>query len=163
MLVIDGSKQPINSSLHTIKKMEFYSAKKRKHSINVLVVIDITGRVIWISRSYPRSYPRSYNDNKLMKKKLWEFLGKITKNEFRFGDYRFSELMEFQIALQAKKNSLLFRITSSYKIKVKNTFAWLKDWKLLCDCIRQFLNANRVLEQHNMCWVIVSVFVNDYC
>ncbi len=142
-----------------IKEMEFYSAKKGEHSINVLVVIDITGRVIWISRSYPGSY----NDNELVKKELREFLGKITKNEFGFGDYGFDGLMEFQIAPQAKRNSLLFRITSSYRIKVENTFARLKDWKSLRDCIRQSPNADGVLEQHNMRWVIASVLVNDYC
>ncbi len=156
--IIDGSEQPTNASIHVLKEMKFYSAKKSQHSVNVLVVIDITGKVIWISKSYGGSF----NDRHLVKEELKEFLKKITGMEFGFGDYGFDGMLEYQIAPQPNRNTLLFRVTNSYRIKVENTFARLKDWASVRETIRGTL-GDELLEEHNMRWVIVSALINSYC
>ena len=52
--VVDGSEQPVPSSSHPFCNGEFYSVKKGKPTVNILIVIHIeTKRILFLSESCP--------------------------------------------------------------------------------------------------------------
>lgn len=80
---IDGSEQPIHSSKNPFANSRYYSTKKGWHSVNIVVICDLTGKIIWISPAFPGSY----NDAEVCKKTApslqWIF------KEWGFGDKGF--------------------------------------------------------------------------
>ena len=53
--VVDGSEQPVTASGSMTLDTEFYSQKKGQHSISVLMIVDMTGRILYLSPSFPDS------------------------------------------------------------------------------------------------------------
>jgi len=53
--VLDGSEQPATGSANPILDTSFYSAKKKKHTVNILVVASLNKKILYISPSYPGS------------------------------------------------------------------------------------------------------------
>jgi len=52
--VADGSEQPVNSSSNAVLDTLFFSQKKKKHTINIVVFINIiTRKIVYISQTYP--------------------------------------------------------------------------------------------------------------
>eukprot|EP01111_Echinosteliopsis_oligospora_P006373 TRINITY_DN20480_c0_g1_i1.p1 TRINITY_DN20480_c0_g1~~TRINITY_DN20480_c0_g1_i1.p1 ORF type:complete len:149 (+),score=10.21 TRINITY_DN20480_c0_g1_i1:53-499(+) len=63
--VIDGSEQFTNTPwFDTLRDIEMYSGKKGHHSINVLIVVGLNGRILWLSKSMGGNN----NDESLVKK-----------------------------------------------------------------------------------------------
>jgi len=54
--VIDGSEQGVAGCGHKAKDTLFYSAKKGKHTVNILIIIDLNGFILYISPSFPGLY-----------------------------------------------------------------------------------------------------------
>ena len=123
-------------------------------------MVDVTGRVIWISDSFSGSF----NDNAIVKEQLREFLSKITKDEWGLGDLGFEGLANtFQIIPCPERGSAHFRLFSSYRVKVENRFASLKKWRSLKDEIRcPLVEEQKALAEHHKRWVVVAALDADY-
>jgi len=68
--IVDGSEQPVLASSSKLADAEFFSTKKNQHSINILMVISLSSRILYLSPSYPGSYEDLT-------------LSKVTKEEWR--------------------------------------------------------------------------------
>ena len=47
--IVDGSEQPVSSSASMTLDAEFYCAKKKQHSISILMVVDMKGCILYLS------------------------------------------------------------------------------------------------------------------
>lgn len=158
--VLDGSEQPVLASDSPQIDLEYYSVKKKKHTINTIVMINVrTRRIIYVSPSYPGSY----NDSDILKETSEEWFPKLDPNECGMGDNGFEGFESLRISTPPA-NTTLAKTFSKYRVRIENTIASLKDWKALKYQLRipPSKKAN-ILSLHHKMWVIVSVFVNDFC
>lgn len=93
--VVDGSEQPCESSSNPLVDTRFFSPKKKKHTINKVILINIvTRRIIWISDSYPGSI----NDAEIMRREHgWR--DNLEKHEYGLGDSGFDGLQQEDIPI----------------------------------------------------------------
>jgi DDE superfamily endonuclease/Helix-turn-helix of DDE superfamily endonuclease len=160
--VIDGSEQRVSSSSNPFLDTEFYSVKKKQHSINILVVVTIHGRKV-LHLTYSR--PGIFKDDKvaLLTRKDWHDPLNIRENGL--GDHGFDGLDAYgmRITTSGAVEDSLSKLLSSKRIIVENVLADLKDWRSLKDEIRMKLtNKEELLRVHFQQWTIVSVFHNEF-
>lgn len=161
--IIDGTEQPVATAKNPILDTEFYSNKKKQHSINVLIIIDATtGRILWISPSYPGAT----NDNVLanLTKHLWVHLLNLIENGF--GDSGFNGLRADGIPIETppSERDELYKLFSSKRIRVENKIAAFKDFQALKLPMRMHITNNKenILAHHNKLWTIVGAILNEY-
>jgi hypothetical protein len=156
---IDGSEQGIKGqSTNTFYNLKFYSTKKGKHTINVLVIVALNGKVLWVSKAFPGSW----NDNQINELMCDIWIKLFTPEEHGVGDSGFAGFGP-KIIVPPSRNSPLYSEFSAIRIVVENALADIKDWRCCKDDIRDPVNnVEKVLERHHKKWVVVSVFKNDY-
>ncbi len=160
--VTDGSEQGVTGSSSPILDTLFYSNKKKKHTINTVVLINIiTKRIIWVSKSYPCSY----NDLDIMKLDHAEWSTQLQAREFGMGDSGFNGLQELNIPVctaDCIPSREFTKEYNHYRIRVENVFADIKDWAACKQQLRFRLeNKEQILATHHKIWTVVSAFVND--
>ena len=162
--IVDGSEQPINnSSKDTRLNAEFYSAKKKKATINILVVISTKDfKVLYISPSYPGSI----NDEEIVRLTRRDWLDKLNPNERGMGDHGFNGMNRNGGCIETppKEQNLLYKVFSHFRIRVEQIFEKIHDFRATKDQIRSPLKGNRddVLLCHQKKWVVAAVFVTCY-
>lgn len=161
--VADGSEQPvlaprISSALNTY----FFSAKKGRCTINILIVINIqTKQILYLSPSVGGSV----NDNELVIKTAKEWHGKFEDDENGLGDKGFNGLDKEGIRITTPTggpHELINKVISRYRVRVENVIADLKNWHALDYQLRmKTKNREKALAFHNQLWTIGAVFVNE--
>lgn len=162
--VADGSEQPVlaprtNSlGLNTY----FFSTKKGKSTINILIIINIqTKKVLYLSCSVGGSI----NDNELVRKTKEEWHSKFNEDEHGLGDLGFTGLEDADVRIVTpvgERHDPMNKVISSYRIRVENVIADLKNWHALDYQLRmKTKNKEKVLAFHNQLWHIAAAFVNE--
>ncbi len=127
--VADGSEQPVTSSSNPVLDTLFFSAKKKKHTINTVVLINIvTKRIIHVSTSYPGSY----NDSDIVKLEHTLWSSTLEDREFGMGDSGFNGLQQLNIPIctsDSIPSTEFSKQYNHYRIRVENVFADIKDWQ----------------------------------
>lgn len=158
--ILDGSEQFVfGSSSSVFTDTRFFSGKKDNHSINKLIVIDMNGKILWMSASFPGSN----NDHAVVIKELKKFLAQISPSEHGIGDQGFKGLFaEFRIAATPKRGNELFRVMSHWRVRVENKFEDIKNWRCTRDELRIPPSKEaKILKVHDQYWTIIGVIVDD--
>lgn len=158
--IVDGSEQPVLNSDLITRDAEFYSKKKKQHSINVLMVIDMTGRFLYLSPSMPGSS----NDAMMSTATEDEWLG-VLEDEWGLADSGFRGLIDkgYKVFTPPTKRNALYNLHSSFRVLVEQRFAALKQWRACRDPLRiSPTNRTALLAHDHKIWTIVAVLLNDY-
>lgn len=156
--IIDGSEQPVARAFNYFLDNAYYSAKKKQHSINTIIIINPVGRVLAISDSHPGGT----TDIQIVHNMSPSWLG---PKEYGLADQGFQGLQDTQWHLHPSpsRESPWFKVHSHWRIKVENKLAAMKAYHGLKDKIRQSItNSQHLLQRHHERWVIVAVLLNDY-
>ena len=158
---IDGSEQPVLHSANSLIDTLFYSVKKKKHTVNIVVICSLADmKVLWMSPSFPGSF----NDPQIVHK-CNKWFGCLSSSEWGFGDSAFEGLTDYGIRVSAPpdRQSPLYSIYSKYRIKIENMFAALKNWGSVIFTLRiPPSNKDMLLDTHQKHWTIVAVLHNEY-
>lgn len=157
--ILDGSEQPVHSSKDAIHDFNFYSVKKKRHTINTLVIISAKDRrILHISPSFPGSI----NDSDIVKQTKQEWWNQLESHEYGLGDSGFNGMMENFHILTPPSNRKMKKQFSSLRVHVENTIRSLKEWRACKFELREQLNNQELLELHHRYWVISAVFHNEH-
>jgi hypothetical protein len=160
--VVDGTEQGVSGSKNPFINTLFYSAKKAKHTINILIVATAKGKkILYISPSYPGSY----NDNTITRLTRKEWLDKFHPSETGLGDNGFDGLRQDGIKIDTPPSheEEIYKLFSSRRIVIENVMADLKDWRALKGEMRmKAKNKEKLLKTHHMMYTVVAVFLNDF-
>jgi len=90
----------------------------------------------------------------------------LKPEEVGMGDSGFDGSYKYGIQIDTPPNRVhaaLYRAFSSFRIRVENVIADIKDWKAARDQVRIPLkNKDQLLSTHHKIWAIASVFINRY-
>ena len=114
--IMDGSEQAVVNSSDDLTDSKFYSVKKSRSTINVVVIIGFSGKILWLSPSYPGSY----NDNVIIRKHKDEWFLQLDDSEWGLGDSGFSIMDEdFRIICPPSYRNDLYKMISRFRIKIE--------------------------------------------
>jgi len=173
-IIIDGSEQQICTFSNKQLEQFFYSAKKSKHTLTVLLACSPTGIIYFLSKSYPgsRSDLTLYNlhENSLHLK--------MEESEYICGDPGFIGLQKIHplivpfersvindpsISPELKDSRAKFsNHVSRYRTVVENVFAHIKKWKACSDRFRYHDNPDLMMEKHNKIWRTCAGLMNTF-
>lgn len=156
---IDGSEQGIKAASKNPQiNLQFFSGKKGYHTINIVVVVDLYSKVLWVSKAFPGNT----NDDTITKKILKELFDNLEDNEKGVGDLGFEGCSK-RILTPPPRYSKLYPDFAHLRVVVENALADIKDWRCCKDDIRDSIKKEmEVLDRHHKRWVVCSVFKNDY-
>lgn len=157
---VDGSEQGVCAASHNpFKNTRFYSTKKGYHTMNILVLIALNGKVLWVSKAYPGSW----TDIQILRETCAEWMAFLREWERGLGDLGFEGVEELGVDAPPSRASPLYKIFASYRIAVENAIADIKDWRCTKDDVRDLVKDEEVLlENQRKRWVVVSVLKNEY-
>jgi hypothetical protein len=84
--LMDGSEQKIHSSAHMFHETNFFSTKKKQHSITILLIISPKGRILFVSLCYYGSVV----DKELLRHTMHLWAPKLTPNDWGMADTGFN-------------------------------------------------------------------------
>jgi hypothetical protein len=160
--LIDGTEQFVSSSNNPFLDTEFYSVKKKHHTVNIIIVSTINNKKI-LYLSYSQSGMN--NDEKISLQTKSEWHDKLTSIEHGIGDHGYDGLDKYGMRIDTPggKNDKFSHILASKRIAIENLNADLKDWRSIRDEIRMKLsNKEDLLETHFQQWTVVAVFHIEY-
>lgn len=156
--VVDGSEQPVLAPEKSRDNLLFYSAKKKKTTINILVYIRLDGRILHLSSSYPGCY----NDNIILRstdRHLWE--STLERYEYGLGDKGFQGMEDLGIYCSGKKG--IGAELSRIRIRIEQRIEVNKDWRACKETLRLGGgDMRRLLDIHHKIWTVVSELTNDF-
>jgi hypothetical protein len=162
---IDGSEQGVTGSSHPVTDTRFYSAKKKKHTINIVAICSLNGKVLWLSPSYPGSF----NDNTITRETFEEWADELHPIEVGAADSGFNGLPADGIPIETTPNKkgskAVYRAFCKVRIIIENVFGDIKNYRICKDELRvPFTNEENdlILEHHQKIWTIAAVFINEY-
>jgi hypothetical protein len=157
--VVDGSEQEVKSPGPHLANSLFFSGKKHRHTINLLIFVCLDGTVLHLSSSYPGSF----NDNDIFKLESEKFLTQLETHERGFGDAGFVGLSDFQVFSTPTEQTPLRNAFSHFRIIVENVIANLKDWAICRERLRIPVDLTGTIQLfHRKAWTIASVLSNRY-
>ncbi len=83
--LIDGTEQPVHSSLFAGTNFDLYSAKKKQHSVTLLLICALDRTILWLSASYGGSN----TDITIAREELARFTDIFSAEEMGLGDAGF--------------------------------------------------------------------------
>jgi hypothetical protein len=159
--LIDGAEQPVNHSVNPLLDSRFHSAKKKRHTINILLIVSaVDHKVLYLSPSCPGSL----RDIDIVHQFGAEWLNQFELTEYGLGDKGFNGLEESHRihSPPEREQDELYAEFASFRVGVENTIARVKDWKACKDQLRvKTTKEAQILETHHKIWTIVSVFINE--
>jgi hypothetical protein len=158
--IVDGTEQRCPSSGNPLEDFDFYSTKKKQHSINTLIVASPKGKILYISPSFGGSH----NDSDILKRTQKNWLELFDSTQERgIGDSGFDGLTELGLdSPVADHTAPIYKVFSSKRIRIEMVNANLKDWQSLFQKIRTNLDDRELLlVMQNARWRIVAAFLND--
>ncbi len=151
--IIDGSEQEILHSKYTMIECLSYSAKKAQNSISILLIVNLEGKIVWISESY---FGSNRDSDIFIKEQLR--ISKVFKNNMLVGDAGFAG---FDNVLTIGRKNPNFREFSSIRCIVEQTIGKIKKYAITSSTLR-IHPTHQSLELHQRCWTIVSCLVNKF-
>jgi hypothetical protein len=159
---VDGSEQPVEAAAKDPwKNFRYYSPKSGMHSINILVVIALNGKILWISPAFPGSN----SDIVILKKPetLQQWHPLLEEDEFGLGDLGFEGCSSLRINVPPARSNPFYKYFAHFRVTVENTFERIKNWRCCKDAVRdKLVDENNLLEQHHKRWTIIGAFINRY-
>jgi hypothetical protein len=158
--VIDGSEQPVSSASDPVTNYEFYSAKKKQHSVNILMAVTPDGLILYLSTSFG-SGTVDITMTTLTKS---DWYAKLGASEWGLCDAGFNGLCgEWRMLPPPKRGNPFYRVHSRARIIVEQKFADIKDWRAAREPIRMSMaDKESLLTTHHKIWTVIAVLVNDY-
>ena len=153
-LVLDGSEQEIKRSKKTIWECRTYSGKKGQNSINIIIIVDHSGRIVYISDSYPGAT----NDAEIYQKEKEKIKSLFGETIYFLGDQGFTGVEEI---ITIQRGNSLFSYHSQKRVIVERVFSSIKKWKVCSTKLREFPNES-ILNFHQKIWKIVCDLVNKF-
>lgn len=155
VVMLDGTEQRVQRPKSKDYDRLVYSGKKKQHSFTLLLVCSPTGKIYFISPSYPGSY----NDASLMNMRENFFWRDFEKDEYIAADKGFIGLNNLHHCLTPiKKKSKDEPLTdaqetynhefSAHRCIVENVFSRIKQWKCcssMFKCDEQDLQTSLVI------------------
>lgn len=160
--MVDGCEQPVHASGDDIIDTRFYSEKKKQRSINIIAVIGINQRILYLSPSFPASI----NDREIAEKTKAEWCDQLEDVENGLADCGFRGMRKqgWRLDITGEDRSKpSFKLFSSYRIRSEQKWAQFKDFAAARECLRTNpLNEELLLWRHHRHWTIIAVFLNDF-
>ena len=157
--IIDGSEQPCLSSRDMMRDTEFYSAKKGKHTVTILMIMSIKGQILYLSSSFPGIS----TDKQLVQETKDEWMWAFDAEENGLGDLGFTMRGDGTCidTPPADRASPLYRQMASIRIRIEQKFAEIKKWRATKETLRiPPAKREKLLLTHNKYWTLAAVFVN---
>lgn len=158
--ILDGTEQPIHSTDNIYKEGQYYSSKKKQHSITLLIVISPSGRILYIS---PCMYG-CVNDFELMYRSVYHWYCWFMLIEAGLGDRGFNGLREYGINIYCPitdHTSPIYKAHARKRIKIEMRIADFKDFSILKLPIREHIIADSpLLNEHSKNWMIGGGILN---
>lgn len=158
--LVDGSEQKVDSSNNPIIDSEFYSVKKKHHTINIVAFVSLRGFIYHLSKSYPGNT----NDAQIIKDTASNWMTYLNERDNGIGDLGFEALREKNIPIDtppSNHNLDSYKLLSQYRIKVENVFSQFKDWKACKEILHiQGSQKKALLTFHNQVWKTVAMLIN---
>lgn len=159
--ILDGSEQPCLSSGDAMTDNEFYSAKKGKHTVTVLMITNIVGDILYLSPSFPGIN----TDNNLVQETMGAWIHQFENDENGIGDAGFDGLRKEGICIDTPPDdraSALYRQIASIRIRIEQKFAEIKRWRATKETLRIVpTKREKLLDTHHKYWTLAAVFVNQ--
>jgi len=165
---IDGSEQPVFKASDRLTEELHFSGKKGKHTLSLLLACSPSGKIYWISNSYPGSV----NDQGMYNIPTNQFHQRLTKDEGIVLDAGFTSVLNydnFMVSLKKPPNEELTpeqenfnNKLKSIRIVVENVFASIKRWHICRDSIRASVGTEEAQEFHHKFWVIIAALHNMF-
>lgn len=159
--IVDGSEQKVKKSKIPATDIKFFSAKKKQHSINILIVRSVESpRILYLSPSYAGSV----HDINIVRGTRKEWYDLFDKQERGMGDAGFNGLLKEGIQIDTPPaDADTYKVFSSKRILVENSIAAIKDWRACRDEIQISPGfEEHILDEHNKCWKIAAMLLNEY-
>ena len=159
--VVDGSEQPVPSSSHHFCNGEFYSVKKGKPTVNILIVIHIeTKHILFLSESCPGSQ----NDNEIVWKTRGKWIDQFSQQEYGLRGEGFNGISDLRIVTNGI-NEEFNNLMKKFRIRVENVIETCKNFAALKNQLRvpPAPQTGKLLSTHQQNWVIGAVLVNYFC
>lgn len=135
LLLIDGTERPVERD--TYEQEEFYSGKKKRHTIKNLLIVTLTGLIVWLSPTYGGCT----HDKKMADESdLPETLKLLADLGFQGLQKQIEDLLmpfkkEKGKSLSDSKK-LCNKILSSIRVKVENVIGSVKSFRMVKDTCR---------------------------
>jgi len=160
--VIDGSEQEVLASGDLTQDTLFYSEKKKKPTINIVAIMSLNFKILYLCPSEPCSIAdRQTTDD--TKKAWYDLLDEI---ENGLGDAGFSGLRQRGWHLDippSDRTNPFANVFSSYRIRIEQKFAAVKAWEATTVRLRTPTRYEEsLLTQHHKIWTVIAVFLNDF-
>jgi len=158
-VILDGSEQEVERSSNPLIDTLFFSGKSFTHCINILIFVALNKDILYLSPSVPGSV----GDLVLARQTESEWGPHLIRDGI-MGDEGFNGLEKTgHRVLTSEKFSDFGHIFSSFRIRVENVLACIKNWRICKDKLRFKINEkDEILEKHHKIWTIVSIFVNKF-
>ena len=170
LLVVDGTEQSVVKPKSSWMSSIFWSAKKKKFSINKLIGCTVDGLIMWLSDSYPGRYV----DSEILEKELcflvedWDFELILADQGFE-GFYIYFIIQSLILTFKLGNPRVIIpndwindSQLRSIRIQVENTINWLKLYDILSEQLRDKIGAKeiRILAKHHRNYFIGGGLVN---
>ena len=143
-LIIDTTEQPVQRPQDTDKQKEFYSGKKKRHTVKTMVIATTQRLIKYVSHCYPgRHHDYGILKQEFSKEKGWFKRHKIHVDLGYVGIGKDYQCNDIRIAHKKPRNGELTesqkeenRIRGSQRIAVENSLAGVKRYRILSDRFR---------------------------
>jgi len=166
IMCIDGSEQEVQKSEDKSLDEFHYSGKKAKHTLTILLACSPTGKIYYLSQSYPGSI----NDQTTFN--LAQLHKKVPHDECMLLDAGFAHVEGYDnviVSLKKPQNGELTDVETNYnnnikkvRIVVENVFSLIKKWSICRDVLRVNVTDGTAEQLHNKVWTIVAALHNEY-
>lgn len=159
--LIDGTEQKIHSFFHIFHENNFFSTKKKQHSITILIIMSLKERILFLFICYYGSVV----DKQLMKCTKHEWAPCLTIQEWEFADTRFDGQREkyglnIYTPLHPHQHPF-YKMFSFVRIRIENKIHDFKIFEYLAQEVREPIVGNpNLLPKHTKRWRIVGGLIN---
>ena len=158
--LMDGTEQKIHSSANIFHENNFFSSKKKQHSITLLLIISPKGRIIYLSLCYFGSIV----DKELLHRTMHEWAPQLRLEwgmaDSGFDGQRARRELNILTPLHSHDHPM-YKLFSTIRIRVENVIAKLKVFECLHQEVREPIIGNSdLLQKHTTRWRIVASLHN---
>lgn len=166
-VVIDGSEQQVTISPFCDVERGTFSGKKNKHTFTILFAVAPTGKIYFVSSSYPGA-KHDFNIVSLPENAFWTNLESFEAIGADKGYIGLDTLTKNPIILPVTGDDLTGKEEefnnefASIRTVVENVFAHIKQWKMCKHIFKINGELNEGLKKHNNIWRVSAFLVNEF-
>lgn len=156
--IVDGTEQRCFNSRNNTTNAAFYSAKKKQHSVNILIVCSPQMKVYFVSQSYPGRNV----DSTIANQEIEMWTENWQEHELIVADQGFVQGPRLIIPDDYLPH--LAKDLRTVRCRVENCIAMFKQFAVCREVLREKINQpsgwNTILFFHQRMWQIVAGLVN---